>query len=256
MHGTTPAEIRLGDVLAVEPGATGSDSGSRVAGAAKGAAKGAGIGLACLGGLSHSGSCSGAFCGAVDFIILATCGVVTVAGVTVGAVGGAVGAGNQQSADTPAPLSTARVNGPQELGEAYIQFALRNAVENCLLHDSPASIVKINETANDGRLTDEGKKYLTSLGAQTILTTSLDAIRLVEAPNGQRRIAMHATVIGSRLADGTRLGSARFSFASEARPLRDWSQNNAQPLLEALQQGYASLSTQICHALIQDHAGI
>ena len=192
----------------------------------------------------------------MDFIILATCGVVTVAGVTVVAVTGAVGAGNQQSAAATSPLSTARVNASQEPGEAYIQFALRNTVENCLLRDSPASIVKINETANDGPVTDAGRKYLTSLGAQTIVTTSLDAIRLLEAPNGQRRIAMRASVVGSRLADGTRLGSARFSLASEARPPRDWSQNNAQLLLEALQQGYTRLSTQICHALIQVHAGI
>ena len=67
---------------------------------------------------------------------------------------------------------------------------------------------------------------------------------------------MRASVVGSRLADGTRLGSARVSFASEARPPRVWSQNNAQLLREALQQGYTRLSTQICHALIQVHAGI
>lgn len=200
-----------------------------------GAAKGAGATfLTCLGGLGQ-GSCTGFVCGAFAVLWLGFCGAATVVGGTVGAT---VAPSGSESKAAEATMTSA-------LDAKTIQNSLRIQVElsaqganRFLAPLSPQSM----ETASQQR----DYRMLSAEGVDTVLEVALTRVGTQGGGiNPPLQFYMQAHVRLVRTSDNSELTSDDYQYIGPSMKLDEWSANNANPLLKAIENGYEVLGAHI-----------
>lgn len=200
-----------------------------------GAAKGAGATfLTCLGGLGQ-GSCTGFVCGAFAVLWLGFCGAATVVGGTVGA---AVAPSGSESKAAEATMTSV-------LDAKTIQNSLRIQVElaaqganRFLAPLSPQSM----ETASQQR----NYRGLSAEGVDTVLEVALTRVGTQGGGiNPPLQFYMQAHVRLVRTSDNSQLTSDDYQYVGASMKLDEWSANNANPLLKAIENGYEVLGAHI-----------
>ncbi len=199
-----------------------------------GAVQGAGVGfLHCI-SLMGGGSCTGSMCGAFYLIWLGVCGVSSV-------VGGVVGAGI-------APSS-------KEVGEAEEQMSNRlgtEAIQNALFEE----LILVALTKGT-RLAQTGSRLLQSTSerhdyrqfadeAATVMEVALTHVGTKGGGfNPPLQLTMTAHVRLVRTQDNTEITAVEYTHTGASYTLSEWSENGAQRLLQALQDGYTALAQHI-----------
>ncbi|WPP44553.1 hypothetical protein [Pseudomonas sp. AN-1] len=206
-----------------------------VRGKATGAASGAGSSfLNCLGELGHSG-CSGDICGAVLIIGLGLCGVA-------GVVGGVVGAVQAPRASSVRHAESSLLAAVQA-GE--IQETLRRKVEELAVNEGRALAGPAPEQT---RLATQRGDYraLAAAGIDQVLEVGLSEVSAASGGSkGALQLLMQARVRLIRSSDNRVLSDAEYLYQGERRLPAEWTRNNAAPLMQALQSGYAALGAHI-----------
>lgn len=199
-----------------------------------GAVQGAGMGFIHCMSLIGDGSCTGSMCGAFYLIWLGVCGVS-------GVVGGVVGAGI-------APSS-------KEVDEAEEQMSKRlgtEAIQNALFEE----LILVALTKGT-RLAKTGSRLLQSTSeeddyrqladeADTVMEVALTYVGTQGGGfNPPLQLVMTAHVRLVRTVDNTEIIDVDYTHTGASYTLSAWSENGAQRLLQALQNGYGALAQHI-----------
>ena len=209
----------------------------------EGAAKGAGSAfMSCMSGM---GGCSGDFCGLAFLLLTAICSVGGVVGGVVGAVT-APGSGEVRTAETS--ISTA-------LSTKTIQEALRGQVVGAASSNGTSLVSVPPESAQAAaQLLDY--RNLSVAGVETVLEVTLvkvgtGSLTLMGTETGGNVfnqpafLSMTAHVRLIRTSDNTELFATDYVYLGEKLKLSEWSANQAEPLLHALEVGYKTLGSHI-----------
>jgi len=204
-------------------------------GKGEGAAVGAGATLIQCLGAGMAGTCSGPYCGAVAVFWLGVCGVAGTVGGVVGATA-APSAGKARAAE--ARLTTA-------LDTKTIQESLRDQVAAAALAKGTRLTAVSPASATDA-VRQHGYGSLAAEGVDTVLEVALTKVG-TEGPgiNPPLQLRMEAHVRLIRTRDDAEVFSANCVYLGERLKLSEWSANQAEPLLRALQTGYETLGAHI-----------
>jgi hypothetical protein len=204
-------------------------------GRAAGAGKGAGSTfLSCLGQLDP-GTCSGEFCGAVFILWIGVCGVAGVVGGVAGAVSASPAATVQQAEADLTAAVTART----------IQTALRDRITTvALANATPLTTVIPGSQPSPAPTIDY--RPLAAEGIDSVLEVTVTrAGTQGTGINAPVQIYMEAHVRLVRSGDNAEKFARDYRFEGNRLTLAEWSADRGKRLLQALEEGYAALASQI-----------
>jgi hypothetical protein len=204
-------------------------------GKGEGAATGAGTTfLSCVGAFGQGG-CSGAFCGAVAILWLGACGVA-------GAVGGVVGAA---AAPGAAEVRAAETTLSTAMDARIIQESLRDQVVAAAVARNTNLVSVSPESARpDAQLRDY--RSLAATGVETVLEVAVTKVGTEGMGiNAPLLLRMRANVRLIRAGDNAEIFTADYDYVGKRLKLSEWSADQAEPLLRALEAGYVALGSHI-----------
>jgi len=206
-----------------------------VHGKGQGAAMGAGVTFLQCFGAGAGSTCTGPYCGAAAALWLGICGVAS-------AVGGVVGA---TAAPSAKQVRTAEAKLSSVLNANLIQESLRDQV----IAAAAASGMRLQAVSPAGAPEPNQARDYRPLGADgvdTVLEVALTHIGTDGAGiNSPVQLRMKAHVRLIRARDNTEIFATDYLFLGERHKLSEWSANQAERLLHALQKGYEVLGTHI-----------
>ncbi len=200
-----------------------------------GAGKGAGSAfLSCLGQLGN-GSCSGDICGAVVILWLGICGVA-------GAVGGVAGA---VTASPAAAVQEAEANLTAAMSARTIQSALRDRIAS-VSRVNGTTLTTVNPGPRPASVPAMDYSLLASAGIDSVLEVAVTRAGTQGAGiNAPVQIYMEAHVRLVRTGDNAEVYTRDYRYTGNRLTLAEWSANRAARLLQALDEGYTALASQI-----------
>jgi hypothetical protein len=207
----------------------------------EGALKGAGKAFGTCADMAANGSCSGAICGAAYILWFGVCGV----GVVVGSVIGAVATPGSDEVHTAETALSAKT----------IQEALRGQVVGAASANG-ASLVSVSPESAQAAAQLRDYQTLAVAGVDTVLEVTLVKVGTVSVTsegvetgndgfNPPLFLSMTAHVRLIRTSDNVELFAADYVYLGEKLKLSEWSANQAEPLLHALEVGYKTLGSHI-----------
>ncbi|UCE53615.1 MAG: hypothetical protein JSV31_30990 [Desulfobacterales bacterium] len=206
---------------------------TRGQGAAAGAAFGA---LSGYYAWASGGTCEGYVCGAVVLLLPVF--------VSIGAlIGGIEGSETGYSSDT---LKEAEANARAMLQTPYLQTQLINHARNYATDNTDIQFIRMPEA--DPEIISEKPNYaaLSAEGVNNVLELELTHLSfdwsvLSHTPSLKMgaRARMISVDTGAVLSDG------RYEFISESRQLKEWAENGATKLTEAIERGIKTLAEDI-----------
>jgi len=209
-------------------------------GKTEGAAKGAGAALVeCLG--NFSGGCSGTLCGGFYIIYIGFCGTASMVG---GVIGAAVAPSAQEVRAVESTASTA-------LEAETIQNSLRDQIVAAALANGMQLEFILPASAQDAAR-QGNYRPLSAEGVETVLEVVLNKVGTEGSGiNPPLAIVMEAHVRLIRTDNNAEIFSANYVYHGEKRKLAEWSANQAERLLRALNSGYESLGAHIYENVFQ-----
>lgn len=189
--------------------------------------------LTCSAGLaSGMGGCTGPFCGAVVILWLGVCGVAGTVGTVVSAV----------SAPKKKEVRSAETTMRSALDARTIQESLVHQVIAAAGEDDHVVSLAVEGEA-DGKW---DYRPLADAGVQTVLEVTLVKVG-TEGPgiNTPVQLVMNAHARLVNTSDNRELFSADYDYGGKRLTISEWSANQGQALLLALQSGYADLGRHI-----------
>lgn len=207
----------------------------------EGALKGAGKTFGACADMATNGSCSGAICGAAYILWFGACGVGVVASSVIGAVA-TPGSDEVRTAETA-------------LSSKTIQEALREQVVDAASVNG-ASLVSVTPESAQAAAQQRDYRTLAAAGVDTVLEVNLVKVGTVSVTsegaetgndgfNPPLFLSMTAHIRLIRTSDNAELFATDYVYLGEKLKLSEWSANQAEPLLHALEVGYKTLGSHI-----------
>ena len=189
--------------------------------------------LTCSAGLaSGMGGCAGPFCGAVVILWLGVCGVAGTVGTVVGEV----------SAPKKKEVRAAETTMRSALDARVIQETLTHQVIAAAGDDSGLVALTMEREAEGVR----DYRPLADAGIQTVLEVTLVKVGTEGGGiNAPVQLVMRAHVRLVNTPDSREFFSADYDYGGKRLKITEWSADDGQPLLQALQSGYAELGRHI-----------
>jgi hypothetical protein len=208
-------------------------------------AAGAGIGAGgtfgnCMGTIMNGSSCGGnaGICGAVLLLFLGVCGVAGVAG-------GIAGAATAPSAETVRAAEAQRAELTASVASRTIQTTLRERV-TAVARANGTTLTAIDTPPQPASAKAPGYRPLADRGSDTVLEVALTRAGTqgpVTDEPVQVYMAAHVRLVQPR--DNAELFSGVFVYQGNRLKRAEWAADQGKLLLQALDEGYAALATQI-----------
>lgn len=205
---------------------------TRGQGAAGGAIFGALEGIDAL----NSGKCEGYVCGMVVLLLP----VFVATGALVGAI---VGANTGYSSEK---LKEAEKNARAMLQASYLQTQLTNHAQNYATDNTDLQFIRM--PAADPEIISEKPNYaaFSAEGVDSVLELELTHLSFdwaMLSPIPSLKMGARARMVS--VDTGAVLSDGRYEFISESRPLKEWAENGATKMTEAIEQGVKTLAEDI-----------
>lgn len=207
----------------------------------EGALQGAGKAFGACADMAVNGSCSGTICGAAYILWFGVCGVGVVASSVIGAVA--------------TPGSDEVHTAEAALSAKTIQEALREQVVDAASVNG-ASLVSVFPESAQAAAQQRDYRTLAAAGVDTVLEVNLVKVGTVSVNsegaetgndgfNPPLFLSMTAHIRLIRTSDNAELFATDYVYLGEKLKLSEWSANQAEPLLHALEVGYKTLGSHI-----------
>ena len=182
-----------------------------------------------------SGDCSGELCGALVILMLGMCGVASLAGGVAGAV------------DTPAAgtVAAAEADMSAVTQARTIQESLRRQIMVPAL-EYGVDLVSVADERAYAASSAQDYSMLAADGVDTVMEVALTKVGTRGwGGNSPIQLYMQAHIRLIRTADNLEIFSDDYEYLGERLMLAEWSANEGQRLLHALEQGYKVLGSHI-----------
>lgn len=198
------------------------------------ARRGVSVFAQCMGEMGQGG-CSGDFCGAAIILMLGMCGIAGMIGGVSGAVSAPSAEKVESAGDEMHAVTQART----------IQESLRRQVATlALAYD--VDMVSVPEKRACSASRSQDYSMLAADGVDTVLEVALTRVGTTGSGiNAPVTLYMQAQARLVRVRDDAEIFSAEYVYQGQRLRLEEWSANQGQRLLQALEQGYAILGGHI-----------
>lgn len=181
------------------------------------------------------GTCTGGLCGAGMVLWLGVCAVSSVVGGTVGATVSL--SGEESRSAEQSMVSVLDANTIQDSLRLQVELAAEYA-EYFLVPLSPQAMDKVRQQRDYRQLVAEG--------VDAVLEVSLTRVGTTNGGfDPPLQLYMESQVRLVSTADNHELMSEKYRYTGPSKRLEEWSANNAELLLRALETGYEALGTHI-----------